>query len=143
MNHNSKLILLPSYCENLAEEIGIHIGDGNVYIRNNSYVYTITLHLYEDSDYSNYIINSIKRLYGITPSIKIVDDRNAKYIAYHSKRLIDFKHGFGLPIGPKTNIEIPKWILTNKKFVISCIRGIVDTDGSLSFRKKHRKNHYY
>lgn len=54
----------------------------------------------------------------------------------NSKKLVDFKRSvLKLPCGPKDTIEIPKQILENKNFLKMCMRGLGDTDFSLSFKK--------
>ncbi len=47
----------------------------------------------------------------------------------------------GLPLGNKIQqqIDIPGWIKQKREFYIACIRGLVDTDGSI-FTHRYRVN---
>jgi len=59
---------------------------------------------------------------------------------------MSFKHNvLGLPIGPKAALSgLPTAIIeTSESCIKNCIKGIADTDFSLTFLKKHRDFHYY
>lgn len=130
----------------LAEETGIHIGDGYMGINHRR---NVTEHRYEISSGDNdrryicdYVIPLMHKLYGIQP--RVHQKENYFQTCYNSKGLVQFKHFLiGLPIGNKAKtIEIPKSIL-NSLFVTSCIRGITETDGTLTFKRRHKDVHYY
>ncbi|MBN2053266.1 hypothetical protein JW756_07215 [Candidatus Woesearchaeota archaeon] len=55
--------------EDLAEETGIHVGDGSMNIyQNNRYLYTAACHEIDDREYVNEVILPlIKKIYGKTP----------------------------------------------------------------------------
>lgn len=55
--------------------------------------------------------------------------------------LVKFCQSIGLKIGNKLkqNLDLPEWIKKHKSFKISCIRGLIDTDGCL-FNECHRIN---
>ncbi|MBW2993125.1 hypothetical protein KY317_00960 [Candidatus Woesearchaeota archaeon] len=136
---------IPNKTIELAEETGIHIGDGymNIYPAINHNVYTYCGHASDDLEYSYYVENLIKKLYDINPSRRTLKNQHTLNLRYFRKELIKFKMKLGLPLGPKNNIKIPEWILNNKEFIKVCVRGIFDTDGSLMFQKKYKKLHYY
>ena len=140
VNHNIKYIKIPSFCEDLAEETGIHLGDGcmNIFKRKGgiTYYYSITLHALDDKDYIDYIINKMEELYNIKPYIRKLPNNNTLQVTYFSKALVEFKRQSGLLMSPKEDIKIPEWICNNKNFMTACIRGIVDTDGTIVFKKK-------
>ena len=48
--------------------------------------------------------------------------------------------GWKVGNGPKhkQNISIPKWIKNNKKFTLSCLKGLFETDGSIYFDRKYK-----
>ena len=59
------------------------------------------------------------------------------YLEICSKKLCDFLHNdFKIPYGNKIkgNANIPKLIFNSKKLSIACLRGLIDTDGSVSKR---------
>jgi len=61
-----------------------------------------------------------------------------------SKAIFDFYTKIiGLSFGKKDHVTIPKIIFRNKNNTIACLRGIIDTDFSISFKKRHKNIHYY
>jgi len=140
-----KIITFPrKLSSELAEEIGIHIGDGSLFFRQKEghYDYVVSLNIEEES-YKNYIIYLMKRIYGILPSyIDVEKSDNSINIEYNSKLLLLWKKSIGLPIGKKSEITIPKFI-PNSIFVVDFLRGIFDTDGSVTFKKKSGRYHSY
>ena len=125
--------------KDLAEEIGIHIGDGNIYIytdkgNNKSYHGSFTGDLNDEFLYHNkYIKNLMKKIYNIDLYILERKNKNSIESKYKSKAIIGFKYKvLNLPLGKKTNIQIPTQILKNNEFKKRCIAGIIDTDFSIT-----------
>ena len=61
--------------------------------------------------------------------------------------LVNYLHLLGLPIGNKVRqkFDIPDWIRQNSKFQVACVRGLVDTDGSIfnhAYKVKNRQYSY-
>lgn len=129
----------------LSEEIGIHIGDGSLVVRkwNSSthHDYYVCLNLKERM-YQEHVKSLLRKLYSIEPRDQSRQDRNSFNINISSKQLLLWKQSIGLPVGTKTDIVIPKMVLESE-FVADCLRGIFDTDGSLTFKKKYKDRHYY
>ena len=142
----SRKVKLPTTLSaELAEEIGIHIGDGYLRVSEKGekldYKYIICTGD-EDADFfKNKISKLMLKLYNLKPGYIRISDGSMDY-NFCSKALAHFKKAIGLPVGRKRNIKIPDYIL-NSAFVLDCIRGIVDTDGSLVFKKRYRMLHYY
>ena len=130
----------------LAEEIGIHVGDGSLGIYKHKsgikYLYTISGHHNDELYFRKFIIPLMYRLYNIYPSIYKRKDEKSMELNYQSKGLIHFKKSIGLPLGKKEEIVIPKKIIMSN-FKLDFIRGIFDTDGCLCFKKRYRKFYYY
>ena len=129
----------PAKSSELAEFVGILIGDGG--ISKNQVV--ITQHYIDDKDYCNFIIRLVKKLFGINPSVYHRPQFSINNIVISRVKLVKFLNSIGLPIGNKINqqIDIPGWIKTNRNYMIACIRGLVDTDGSVfrhSYTVKHK-----
>lgn len=143
-NKNQTLILPTKYSLSLAEETGIHIGDGsmNIYKEHNANSYTYSGHAIDDLDFSKYVKNLMKMLYNLYPSYERIQ-KNTIMLSYTRKELIKFKQKLDLPLGSKDKIKIPQWIMENKDFKIVCIKGIFATDGCLQFQKKYQNVHYY
>ena len=56
----------------LAEETGIHVGDGSINIYNGNFCYTVACHKEDDKNYvDNYILPLIKRIYHKSPKARI------------------------------------------------------------------------
>ena len=147
-NNLKQILKLPTtYSEELAEETGIHIGDGGMGFHiskgKHNWHYTYCCHNIDDKEYCKYVKRLIKKLYNLDPINDKKRNSNTKILRYTRKNLVLYKMELGLPLGPKDNIRIPEWIFKNKKFKIACIRGIFDTDGSVMLQKKYKKIPYY
>ena len=125
--------------EKLAEEIGIHIGDGNLYVHTHkdnskSFKYSISGDLTNEYNYHNeYIKKLMYHLYNIQGRTYKRENKNSIDSVYKSKAIVEFKNKIlKLPLGPKTNIKIPKEILRNKKLKKKCVTGIIDTDFNIT-----------
>lgn len=120
---------IPQKSEDLAEFIGIMLGDGGM----SQFQITVTLHLIDDFEYSNFVKQQIMKLFGVMPSSYIRKDVNTISIALARKKTVRYLVSLGLVIGNKVKqqIGIPEWILKNEKYSLACIRGLMDTDGSI------------
>ena len=122
-------ITLPEYGENLAEFIGIMIGDGGM----SKYQATISLNHITDLEYSLFVKQLISTLFEYVPSVYHKPYKSVLDIVMSRVQLVSFLHEIGLPIGDKVrqNIDIPLWIKQNPTYIIPYIRGLIDTDGSI------------
>lgn len=124
--------------EKLAEETGIHIGDGCLHIFKEKdtfhYRYSISGNLTDEYIYhKEHIANLMEEIYNIDPCLIKRKDKNCIESSYKSRVLAEFKNKIlDLPIGNKTSIRIPKQILKDKKFQKRCVVGILDTDFNIS-----------
>lgn len=139
-----KQTIKPIITKELAEEIGIHIGDGSLgfYKKTYHYDYTITGGLDDEMYLLDFVIPLIRKIYGLSPYIQYVKKDNSIMLKYVSKQLILWKKSIGLPIGPKNSIVIPD-IIMKSNFVLDCLRGIFDTDGCILFKRRNKDVHYY
>jgi len=119
----------------LAEETGIHIGDGNLYaIDKCNYKYTITGDLTNEYIYHfEHVKPLINRLYNCKGRFRLIEKKNCIESVYKSKAVVQFKNKIlSLPIGSKKDLRIPGSILRNDEFSKRCIVGITDTDFSVT-----------
>lgn len=60
-------------------------------------------------------------------------NRKGIYLSKGSKDIVFTLQYFGLPSGDKkqNNVGIPAWIFKNEEYLRSCLRGLIDTDGSV------------
>ena len=126
--------------DNLAELIGIHLGDGSLY-QDSNYNYNITYagNLKKDKDYMEYIDFLFFRLFNVHMKKLIDKNKSSIELRYRSKLLFNFlKYSLKLPTGRKTNLTIPKYITNNKIYFIKFLRGLFDTDGCLIIQKYNK-----
>lgn len=129
--------------EMLAEEVGIHIGDGsmNFYLNKGKEkgLFQLRGHIVDDREYYvNYLKEFYYQLFGVKVSIREMKADGVLGFQLWSDELVSFKKFIGLPLGKKRNIQIPSVFLKNEKFKISVLRGIFDTDGCIYLQKKRK-----
>jgi len=118
----------------LAELIGVILGDGNIYLFPRTECLRIVGN-FKNKGFATRYANLIKNVFGKTPRVSKRKSSNATdiviYEKYLSKRL-------GIPSGTraKSNIKIPLWIKTNQNFSIRYLRGLYEAEGSLCFHQK-------
>ena len=122
----------------LAEFIGILIGDGSVnfYPHLRQYRVLISSNLDTDHEYvTKRIVPLIKKLWGKNPGLHMRENITTIHCKFYSKPIVTWLIQFGFPLKDKIkNIDIPKRILKKRNLIKNCIRGIFDTDGSI-FKK--------
>lgn len=118
----------------LAEFIGIVIGDGHI---SHSQI-SIYLNSIDDSDYILYVRRLIHELYSYKASISIHNTKKLASIRLSSTLIVKSMTQHNLLPGNKlaNKVSIPDWIIENRKYLISTLRGLFDTDGSI-YQDKH------
>ena len=127
----------------IAYEIGVHVGDGNMYSYNRTHRITYSGNLANEGKfYKESLMKLIKKIYKVQPRYYERKSDNTVLLVINSKKLIEFKNKFfGLPIGAKDEIEIPKVIRKNPSLIKWFMKGLGDTDFSLSFKKDRKELH--
>jgi len=130
-------VFIPSKINSeIAELIGAHVGDGNSYVRKSDYRLLITCNATKDKDYINFLAELFYNNFKIRPKVYVRSKNNSINLVVRSKRLHEYyTNQLKMPIGPKVNIDIPKYILIKKEFLIGFTRGLFDTDGCVSIQK--------
>lgn len=129
--------------EDLAELLGIHIGDGCISVTERYSEYYLGGDLIEEREYHD---NWVAPLF----NKKIMNPLFGKNVTYKehpklgiygfhifNKELVDFFKNLGVVAGSKIHMGIPKEILLDKKLLKRFLRGLFDTDGSLYFDKNY------
>ncbi|VVB98189.1 LAGLIDADG-like domain protein [uncultured archaeon] len=119
----------------LAEFLGICLGDGTM----TRYFIRISGDKRYDRKYFEHIAKIVHELFGIESSIYEETGnslRNTFYIQICSRRLCGYLNAsFRLSLGKKRKtIEIPPEIIGKREIEKSFLRGLVDTDGTISRR---------
>lgn len=133
-----KPINKPKFSEELAEFVGITLGDGGITNRQ----LTITLNYIDDKKYGKFVASLMRKLF--KAHVGIFFDKKGSVNRYSISRteLIRFcTEKLGLKKGNKIKqqIDIPNWIKRNKLYSIACVRGLVDTDGCV-FTYRYKVN---
>lgn len=136
--NSSKKFPLPKYSENLAELIGIMLGDGGI---SRSQI-SITLGYSTDYMYVPYIKQLIKELFATDISISYPPDKDVIKIRVSGVNLVRNLCNLGLVQGDKIRqqIDIPSWIFKKESYMKSCVRGLIDTDGCVHRKTRREKN---
>ena len=126
--------------EELAELIGIHIGDGCLSDNGRYKECALLGDMNEEEEYyKNHIMPLFNRIVA-----KPLINRELQLKKYPSmgvcgflcfdKRIFNYYKSLGITVGSKLNTKIPKKFLT-RKLVKHTLRGIFDTDGCIYFDK--------
>ncbi len=129
-------LLIKKPSKDLAELIGIILGDGNLWVKPGGYHYVrICGDNKRDKEYlEKYVYSLIYRLFGVKMRFFESKRSNALYLVKGSRDMVFTLNKFGIPSGNKlkNNVSIPSWILNSKEYTRACIRGLMDTDGSVT-----------
>lgn len=130
-------IFYPSFSPPLAEFIGIVLGDG--YIKSNMTQVGISFNAETDNEYAAHVQKMIGQLFNVSSSISLSSRDKSGAVIISSRNLVEFLISRGLKRGNKVRnkVNIPKWIWDRKDYMISCLRGLMDTDGSF-YAYKHK-----
>jgi len=137
-----KNILIPSESTELAEFLGIILGDGG--ISDNQVI--ISLNKENDKSYVFFIFDLIKNLFKINPSVyhyHTFGHKNNVTVTISSRNVVDFLLSKGLKKGNKVKQQagVPPWIKDSVPFSKSCLRGLIDTDGCI-YSHRHTSHGY-
>ena len=145
---NAKKFLQPEISKDLSEIFGIILGDGHLSeIKNGSkirvYCIRISGNYKTDKEYMfNYVPNLFKKVFNKTGSILKTKDNNGCYFTIYGKKIVEFMKINGFKPGNKIKNKqrMPNWIKEDRSFLKYCIRGLIDTDGSIHLISKNNKN---
>jgi len=135
-NFGKKITIPKINTKEFAEFYGIMLGDGCIYSNLTAFCITGNNAL-ERIYYEEYISNLIKTLFGRSPGITKSKKENAIRGYLCSKKACLFLLEKGFEKGVKKYIKIPSFF-NNKLLISACLRGLFDTDGSVS-RHPHTK----
>ncbi len=124
-NQRTDLFIPTSHSPELAEFVGILLGDGHLTPTQ------VTVTLGKKDIYADYVSKLIFRLFGICPK-KFFSRSKDCTVYFGSVRLVRWFQKMGLVFNKvQRQVDIPKWIFSRKDFMRSVLRGLFDTDGSV------------
>jgi len=126
--------VIPPYCSELAEFLGIVLGDGGL----TDGQCEISLHMIDDIEYAEHVRRLANKLFGARSSIYSYPKHNVIKVVISGVNFTKILEKFGLRMGNKIKhqVDIPTWIKDNPDYLRSCMRGLYDTDGG-TFTHKH------
>lgn len=131
----------PPYGPRLAEAIGILLGDGSTYASPSKGVFQVkvALNLKSEEGYGRQFIKPLfTELFGLEGKFVPIPRSGVIYLYFSSRGLVTLLGSLGIPLGrAKRSTGIPDWIRERDDFLAACLRGLVDTDGSI-FRLSKR-----
>lgn len=136
------MINLPKkWTEELAEETGWHVGDGSMNVYCGKGLYQLRGHIKDDkAHYIQRIKPIFNKLYDISVPLREMSSDGVFGFQIWNDQLVDFKNKLlGLPLGKKTDYQIPLEIIKNPKLKLAFLRGIFDTDGCVYLENKRGK----
>jgi len=137
-----KEIRYPSKCAELAELIGVILGDGGLA---GNHQLTISFNINTDKEYSIFLGKILRKLFLVDYCIHRRKGCNGADIVVNSSNLIDFLLKRGLVAGNKVKnqVDIPGWIYEKLEYQKACVRGLIDTDGSFYSHKYNSNGEEY
>lgn len=138
----------PENCVELAEFVGALLGDGslNAYREGKkigTYSLKIAGDINKDKDYhQDYLKKLSEKIFNINTKEIISPRKNERFLVMYSKELVTFFENMGIRPGNKIKNKstIPRWIYEKKEYLTSCLRGLIDTDGSIFRMSRRNKN---
>ncbi len=140
----ARQIRKPKYSAELAEFVGIVLGDGCI----TRYQIMITLHHIDDKEYGKFVKRLVSHLFGVPVGESHRENYSVINYAVSRVELVRFcVNKLGLYRGNKVKqqVGVPDWIERNQTYRIACARGLMDTDGSVFLHryKVNRKEYEY
>lgn len=124
---------------NLAYVVGVAIGDGNLSNPNGR---ATRLRVTCDKQYQKIIERICEAIQRLLPNNKVSIINRAEHycdISCYSNKWEDWL-GWKASGGPKysQNVSVPKWITSDSKYCVACLRGLLETDGSIYFDRGYK-----
>ncbi|MCX6791284.1 MAG: hypothetical protein NTV62_03810, partial [Candidatus Gribaldobacteria bacterium] len=118
----------PIFSEDLAEFVGILLGDGCI----SKNQINIAFNSEDENGYLPFVGNLVSKLFDVPFGIYKKIECNAVCLNISRTQLIEFLvQEVGLKRGNKVKqqVGVPAWIQNSREYLIACVRGLFDTDG--------------
>jgi len=126
---NEKQIAYPDLSPELAELVGIILGDGSI----RDYYVTVSLNLWQEGEYAKFVSSLIESLFNVSVTLHTEILKSTYTVRVSSVNLVEFFNESGLVSGNKVEqqVGVPDWIFEDNETMRACARGLMDTDGSV------------
>jgi hypothetical protein len=152
LEFRTRISLTENLTEEMSELIGILLGDGLILYDTikHRYLFSIYFNGVDEVEYLIYVKKFLIDIYKKSPIENWERDKptakdNAKGVSLtlYGKEIVEGLLELGLKSGNKVmnQVGVPSCVFEEKKFIIKCLKGLFDTDGSL-FLNKSRKSIY-
>ncbi len=140
-------IIVPEvYSADLAYFCGLMAGDGNITFRPVKR-YTIKCSgnpVDEISFYETIVSPLVEKLFNIKPKCRFVSGGTYGFTLDSKLICLFLVKCLGLPANRKyEKLRIPDWVRAKEEFLVAYLRGLSDTDFSLSLKKRYKDVGYY
>lgn len=132
----------PEFSKQLAEFVGIMLGDGGI----SDYQIMVTLNSQNEKEYASFISTLIKNLFRVPVTIHYRKNEFTLNLVISRIELVRFCiQKLGLKKGNKikNQVDIPRWVKNKREYFAACIRGLIDTDGTVFVHKYKIKGKLY
>ncbi len=123
----------------IAEFIGMHVGDGTLYKTARGLVWELRGSINEKGYYYNHVVPLLYSIFNLhfQPKFRSGGKNGCFGIQTSKREVYSFLLDFGFKPGKKYySVAVPDYILNSNKFIKqSFVRGVFDTDGCLWFGK--------
>jgi len=130
----------------LAEFIGLYVGDGSIDVRpeKSTYEFKIVGNPKDEIPYYSFVSSLTSTIAGRKIKPKILDCGRSVGIRFCSKNLFEELKRISLSSTPQTlKRKIPIKILKRRGLYVAFLRGLFDTDDCFTVKKKHKIKPYY
>lgn len=132
--------------EVFAEFTGIIIGDGHIGKNRagGSFLFKIVGNPIDEIGYYSFVSLLLSKIIYKKIKPRLQDQGRSYGLLFGSNLLGKKLCELGIPFGKKSHkVIIPDRIYSDSKLNVACLRGIFDTDGCLTLKKRYRKIPYY
>jgi len=127
LNRRNDIRIPLSYSEDLAEFVGILLGDGHV--APTQIIITVNQ---DEQPYAMHVSKLIEQLFHVTPHRAKKTHHHVDDLYVGSVDLVRYFLAMGLvPDKVRAQVDVPTWIITEPLYAIRFLRGFFDTDGSI------------
>jgi len=124
-NKRNDIVLPRQHSKDLAEFVGILLGDGHISPTQ------VMVTLGKKDEYAEYVAEVMEKLFRVRPKILVLRTGD-KVVYIGSTTLVRWFLAMGLTANKvAAQVDVPNWIFADKEYVKRVVRGLFDTDGSV------------